>query len=236
MRTDWKAALAETVKMGYTEVEVGRFRGESPASFLKDCAEIGIKPVGGSAKFSKNMDEVKVSLDALNAMELKYAIIYWPWLVGGPFKLEDCKVSAEILNQIGVLCKNQGLTLCWHNHDKEFIAMEEGLPFDYMMNNTDKENVKCEMDIYWVVKGGGDPVALLKKYKGRVKILHVKDMTGDEKKTFADVGKGVIDFPSIFSVADDQKIEHYWVEKDNAADGMETLRVSAEYLKNITFK
>lgn len=235
LRGDWKAVLGETVKYGYTEIEVNKFRGESAKTFLRDCKDIGIKPVAGAAKLSKNPDEVNVSLDALNAMELKYAVIYWPWLVGGPFKLEDCKIAADMMNQTGEACKKKGLILCWHNHEKEFIPMEEGLPFDYLMKNTDKDLVKCEMDVYWVQKGGVDPVEMLKKYKKRYGILHIKDMTADDKKTFADVGSGIIDFPSIFAEAADQGIEHYFVEKDNAQNGMETLRVSAEYMKKLTF-
>lgn len=233
---DWKAALRQTVKYGYTEIEVGRFRGESAKTFLKDCSEIGIKPVAGGATFSKDMDEVKKSLDKLNAMELKYAVIYWPWLVGGPFKLEDCKITAEILNQIGEESKRRGLIFCWHNHNKEFIPMEEGLPFDWLMNHTDKNLIKCEMDIYWVKKGGADPVEVLKKYNNRYGILHVKDMTGDAQQTFTDVGSGIIDFPIVFSEAANQGIEHYFVERDDASNGMDTLRKSAEYLKNINFK
>ena len=168
-------------------------------------------------------------------MELKYAVVYWPWLVGGPFSLEDCKNTAEILNKIGEICKKRGLIFCWHNHNKEFIPMEEGLPFDWLMNHTDKNLVKCEMDIYWVKKGGADPVDFLKKYKNRYGILHVKDMTGDAQQTFADVGSGIIDFPSVFSEAADQGILHYFVEKDNAVNGMETLKKSARYLKKISF-
>lgn len=232
---DWKAILRETVNYGYTEIEVGKYRGISARSFLKDCSEIGIKPVAGGAKLSRNMDEVNASLDLLTAMELKYAIIYWPWLTGGPFKLEDCKIAADMMNQTGEACKKKGLILCWHNHDKEFIPMEEGLPFDFLMNNTDKDLVKCEMDIYWVQKGGADPVEVLKKYKNRFSILHVKDMSADDTKTFADAGSGIIDFPSVFAEAVEQGIEHYFVEKDNAANGMATLKVSAEYLKNVKF-
>jgi len=232
---DWKGILRETVKYGYTEIETGRFRGESPKTFLIDCREIGIKPVAGGAKFSKNIDEVNVSLDSLSALELKYAVVYWPWLVGGPFKLEDCKITSEMLNRMGEACKKRGLILCWHNHNQEFLPMEEGLPFDYLMKNTDKDLVKCELDVYWVQKGGADPVDILKKNKNRCPILHVKDMTGDERKTFEDVGKGIVDFPTIFSEAADQNIEHYFVEKDNAANGMETLRVSAEYMKKLVF-
>ena len=235
LKGDWKSALRETVKYGYTEIEIGSFRGESAKTFLKDCSEIGIKPVAGGAAFSKDLDAVNKSLDNLNAMELKYAVVYWPWLVGGPFSLEDCKNTAEILNKIGEICKKRGLIFCWHNHNKEFIPMEEGLPFDWLMNHTDKNLVKCEMDIYWVKKGGADPVDFLKKYKNRYGILHVKDMTGDAQQTFADVGSGIIDFPSVFSEAADQGILHYFVEKDNAVNGMETLKKSAGYLKKISF-
>ncbi|MEI6049711.1 MAG: sugar phosphate isomerase/epimerase [Bacteroidota bacterium] len=236
LKGDWKAALKETVKYGYSEIEIGRFMGESAKTFLKDCSEIGIKPVAGGTVFSKNMDELKKSLEDLNALELKYAIIYWPWLVGGPFKLEDCKNTTEILNQTGEVCKKHGLVLCWHNHNKEFIPMEEGLPFDYLMNNTDKNLVKCELDIYWVQKGGADPVNILKKNRGRCSILHVKDMAPGSDQDFACPGSGIIDFPSVFSEAADQGIKHYFVERDNVVNGMDCLKASAGYLKNITFK
>ncbi len=233
---DWKAVLRETVKYGYSEIEIGRFMGDSAKSFLNDCNEIGIKPIAGGTVFSKDMEEVKKSLDDLNALDLKYAVIYWPWLTGGPFKLEDCKTSADMLNRIGEVCKKHGLILCWHNHNKEFTPMEEGLPFDYIMNHTDKDLVKCEMDIYWVKKGGADPVHLLRKYKDRCPILHVKDMAPGPEMDFACPGSGIIDFPSVFAEAADQGIEHYFVERDNVVNGMECLKTSAMYLKNISFK
>lgn len=231
----WNAILRETVKYGYTEIEIGKFRGKSAKTFIEDCSEIGIRPIAGGTVFSKKMDELKKSLDDLNAMELKYAVIYWPWLVGGPFKLEDCKNTVEILNITGEVCKKQGLVLCWHNHNKEFISMEEGLPFDYLMNNTDKNLVKCELDIYWVQKGGADPVNILKKYRDRYCILHIKDMAPGPKRDFACPGSGIIDFPSVFSEAADQGINHYFVERDNVVNGMECLKTSAEYLKKISF-
>lgn len=235
LRGDWKAVLAETVKFGYNEIEVGRYMGESAQTFLKDCKEIGIKPVVGGVTISKDMDVINKALDKLIAIELKYAVVYWPWLVGDPFKLEDCKITVDLLNQIGDACKKRGLILCWHNHDKEFIAMEEGLPFDYLMKNTDKNLVKCMMDVYWVQKGGANPAEMLKKYRGQYGVLHVKDMASTPDQTFADVGSGIIDFPSIFSESAKQGIEHFFVEKDNAVDGMECLKNSAEYMKKLRF-
>jgi len=232
---DWKTVLRTTVDYGYTEIEIGRFLGESSKTFLKDCREIGIKPIAGGTVFSKNTDELKKSLDELNALELKYAVVYWPWMSGGPFKLEDCKISADLLNQTGEACKKQGLILCWHNHDKEFIPMEEGLPFDYLMKNTDKDLVKCELDTYWVQKGGADPVKVLKSYADRYRILHVKDMAAGAAQDFTCPGSGIIDFPAIFSEASDQGINHYFVERDNVVDGMACLKSSAGYLKNLKF-
>jgi sugar phosphate isomerase/epimerase len=237
LKGDWKAVLRETVNYGYTEIEIGGYMGESAKTFLRDCKDIGIKPVAGGALFSKNADEVNKSLDKLNALDLKYAVIYWPWLVGGPFELVDCKRSVDMLNSIGELCKEKGLVLCWHNHNKEFIPMNGGgLPFDFIMNHTDKDLIKCEMDIYWVQKGGANTLEMLKKYKGRYSILHVKDMAPGTEQDFACPGSGVIDFPSIFSEAADQGIEHYFVERDNVVNGMECLKTSAEYLKNVRYK
>jgi sugar phosphate isomerase/epimerase len=113
--------------------------------------------------------------------------------------------------------------------------METGLPFDYLMDNTDKSLVSCELDLYWVTKGGGDPLSVMKKYSGRFPILHVKDMAPGDAMDFECPGSGIIDFPSLFREAHNQGIKHYMVERDNVPDGMACLRSAAEYLKEIRF-
>ncbi len=232
---DWKSILKQTVDFGFTEIEMGKYLGDSAAGFLAYCKEIGIKPIAGGISFADKEDELKKKLDGLAELNLKYAVNYWPWLTGGPFKLEDCKKSVELLNNLGEACKKRGLSLCWHNHDKEFIAMEQELPFDYLMAHTDKNLVKCEMDIYWVAKGGADPLAMLQKYAGRIPILHVKDMAPGDAKDFECPGSGIIDFPSIFREANAQGIQHFMVERDNVPDGMACLKSSGAYLKNLKF-
>lgn len=232
---DWKTVLKQTVDFGFSEIEIGKYLGASATSFLTSCKEIGITPIAGGINFTNLEEELNLKLDGLAELNLKYAVVYWPWLGSGPFKIEDCKRSAEMLNLMGEACQKREMTLCWHNHNKEFIAMEEGLPFDYLMNNTDKNLVKCEMDIYWVAKGGADPLSMLKKYKNRFPILHVKDMAPGEEKDFECPGSGIIDFPSIFREAEKQGIEHYMVERDNVKDGMACLKSSGAYLKNVSF-
>jgi len=164
LKGDWKAVLKQAASYGFTEIETGNFMGESADSFLSYLNSIGLSlPVGGF-EFKASGEELKKSMSLLNSLKVKYAVVYWPWYTGGPFGLDDCKKSAERLNYLGKLCKDNGLVLCWHNHDKEFLPMESGLPFDFLMNNTDKSLVYCELDIYWVKKGGGDPLEVMQKY------------------------------------------------------------------------
>ncbi len=118
---------------------------------------------------------------------------------------------------------------------QEFIAMESGLPFDYIMNNTDASVVKCELDIYWVRKGGADPVEMLKKYRGRYLILHIKDMALGEAMDFECPGNGIIDFTAVFREAYSRGIDHFMVERDNVPDGTACLKSAAEYLNNLEF-
>lgn len=232
---DWKAVLRKTVEFGYTEIETGDYLGDSAASFLAFCKEIGLTPIAGGVGFNAPDDETLRRFDALNELGVKYAVTYWPWLTGGPFTLADCKQSVDILNHMGALSEQKGLVLCWHNHDREFMSFGEGMPFDYLMNHTDPALVKCEMDIYWVKKGGGDPLLMLQNYGSRIPILHVKDMAPGSPQDFECPGSGIIDFPSIFREAQSQGIAHFMVERDDVPDGMACLQSAGAYLRTIRF-
>jgi len=235
LKGDWKTVLRKTVEFGFSEIETGSYLGDSAQSFLSFCKETGLTPIAGGINISAQGDELTKSLNLINELKMKYAVTYWPWLTGGPFKADDCKKSAELLNTLGKACKDEGITLCWHNHDKEFIPMETGLPFDFLMNNTDCTLVKCELDLYWVKKGGGDPLSVMKKYPGRYPILHVKDMAPGSAMDFECPGSGIIDFPSLFKEAEIQGIKHYMVERDNVPDGMACLKSAGEYLRALSF-
>jgi hypothetical protein len=167
LKADWQGTLRKASEYGFSEIEIGRYLGNSPAEFLSFCNSVGILPVAGGFAITENQKDLPALLQPLLDLKLTYAVVYWPWLTGGPFSLDDCKKSADILNKMGESCRKSGLHLCWHNHNKEFIPMEEGLPFDYLMQHTDPALVSCEMDIYWVRKGGADPLTMMKRYPGR---------------------------------------------------------------------
>ncbi len=235
LKGDWRAVLKLAASFGYTEIETGGYLGESAESYMDYLNEIGIKPIAGGINFTASDDELMKSFDLISKLGMKIAVTYWPWYTGGPFSLEECKRSAERLNILGKKCHDNGLIFCWHNHDKEFVPMEMGMPFDYLMDNTDSNLVKCELDIYWVAKGGADPLSVLKKYRGRYVILHIKDMAAGEGKDFECPGSGIIDFRPIFREAYSQGIKHFMVERDNVPDGIACLKSASEYLRNLTF-
>lgn len=235
LRKDWKKTLKTAVEYGFTEIEIGKHLTDSLTGFLDYCKEIGLKPIASGIEFTEDLDEIRKKLDDLSTLEIKFPIVYVPWKNSGPYMLDDCKKSSEILNKMGAVCKTWNMELCWHNRDNDLILMEDGTPFDYLMAHTDKDIVKCELDIFWLLKAGGDPLYFLKKYKGRFPILHLKDMSSDDTKTFECVGKGIIDFPSIIKEGIKQDIKHYILEYDNASDGMACLKSGSEYLKNLSF-
>jgi len=235
LKGDWKTVLRQASSYGFTEIESGDFLGVSAESYLSFLNETGLNMVAGGFEFKASDDELRKSMNLLKSLKVKYAVVYWPWYTGGPFTLADCKKSAERLNYLGKVCHDNGLVFCWHNHNKEFTPMETGLPFDYLMENTDKSLVYCELDLYWVKKGGGDPLSVMKKYSGRFPILHVKDMAPGNAMDFECPGSGIIDFPSLFSEAEKQGIKHYMVERDNVPDGLACLKSCGEYLRNLTF-
>jgi sugar phosphate isomerase/epimerase len=116
--------------------------------------------------------------------------------------------------------KKYGLHLCWHNHNKEFQPMEEGLPFDYLMQNTNAELVSCEMDIYWVRKGGADPLTMMKRYPGRNQNSACKRYGSRRSDGFCMPGRRHYQLCYLFREAQNQGIEHYFVERDNVQDGL----------------
>ena len=181
-------------------------------------------------------DTEKKIVEALETGK-RYWVCYWPWLSDAKnITADEAKTAADNLNKLGEAAKKGGIKFCWHNHNWEFEKpTSDGLPFDILMKNTDPEIVKSELDIYWVRKGGGDPLECLKKYPGRYEILHVKDMDATPAKSFACPGSGIIDFGPIFREAWDQGVRHYIVEKDGEKNGIECLQSSAEYLKNVRF-
>ena len=145
--------------------------------------------------------------------------------------LNHFKYVANQLNIAGERCKKAGIQLCYHNHDFEFLQEDGQLPYDVLLNETDENLVKMEMDIYWVTKAGQDPIALIKKFPGRYPLWHLKDMNPTDK-SFAEVGYGSIDFKEIFKYANKAGLAYFFVEQDTTPElPMDSITKSITYIK-----
>ena len=140
--------------------------------------------------------------------------------------MEHYKALPEMLNTAGSVCKEAGIQLCYHNHDFEFVEMKGMVPMYHILDNTDPELVKMELDFYWITKAGYDPLAFFEKYPGRIPLWHIKDMADTAEQEFTEVGNGTIDFATIFANKDKSGMKHFFVEQDQSDDPLKSIEIS----------
>jgi len=139
---------------------------------------------------------------------------------------------ADDFNRVGEKVRAAGLRFGYHNHDWEFEPLPDGtLPMELLLDRTDPDLVDWQMDIFWTVQGGGDPMTLLRERAGRVTSVHVKDRTPSGE--MVDVGDGVIDFRTILAEADRQGLMHAFVEHDSPTDALESVRKGFVHLNSL---
>lgn len=209
--------------MGITELE-GSGGRIAPEDFKKLCNDRGITiPSTGTGYEQLVKDPMEVATRA-KALGAKYVMCAWIPHKNGAFNFDNAKKAVEDFNTAGKVLKEQGLTFCYHIHGYEFWPYEQGTLLDYIIKNTNPEYVSFEMDVLWTQFGGGDPVKLLKKYKDRWKLIHLKDLKKGVKKdltggtsTDNDValGTGEIDIPGIIKQANKIGIKHFFIEDES---------------------
>ena len=138
------------------------------------------------------------------------------------------------LNKAGEVAKNGGIRMGYHNHAFEFDTVDGQIPFDLMMKDLDPKYIGMEMDIFWVVNAGYDPIQYFEKHPGRFEQWHVKDMEKSDKDRNADVGTGSINYKRIFAKAKKSGMKHWYVEQESYPGApMKSVGASAEYLKKL---
>lgn len=234
MAKDPKARLSDVASYGYKQLEsfegsMGMFWGMTAKEFKDNLDGLGMKIVSSHCDINKDFE--KKAADAA-AIGMKYLI--YPY--EGPKKtLDDYKKLGDTFNQRGEICKKNGIRFAFHNHDFSFRKIDGEFPQELMIKNSDPALVDFEMDIYWVVTAGEDPISWLQKYPGRFKLCHIKDRIKDSKDSQAScvLGKGSIDFPKILKAAQKDDMKYFIVEHERYDDGtpMECAKADAEYMK-----
>ena len=241
IKLNLNSSLERVAKIGYNSVEAagyniaeGTFYGQTPKAFAELLNSLGMKLTSSHTGFELDVAE-KVIADAASA-GAKYII--YPFL-SDKFRtnLDGWKATADKFNKMGEIAKKNGIQFGYHNHAFEFEKMEDQIPYDLLLSQTDPSLVTFEMDLYWVTKGGYNPVDYFKKYPGRFQLWHVKDMVKTDDMFFAPVGSGRIDFASIFAEKKTAGMKYFFVEQDSFKDldAFESIEMSYKYLSQAKF-
>ncbi|HEX6171049.1 MAG TPA: sugar phosphate isomerase/epimerase [Chitinophagaceae bacterium] len=227
-------------KLGFTEIEGGGGRMH-PAEFKKLCDERGISIPSTGAGYEDLVNKIDSVVWRAKILGANYVMCAWIPHQNNVLTFENAKKAVEDFNRAGKILKENGLTFCYHAHGYEFQPYEDGTLLDYMIKNTNPEYVSFQMDIFWIQFGGGDPVALLKKYGNRWKTMHLKDMRKGTKKDLTGLtsvendvtlGTGELDLPAIFKEAKKVGIKHYFIEDESSSYATQVPQ-SIAYLKNL---
>ncbi len=240
---DVRGVIAKVAKAGYKEVEVfgyskqNGFWGLKPAEFKKLLDQHGLKSPSGHYGMDMLLAEGKFDEldDAIAAGKiLGHQYITMPY-VDEKFRKTgaDLKNVATKLNMAAKRVKAAGLKMAYHNHNFEFMPVDGTTLYEVLLKETDPAMVSFEMDLYWVVRAGQDPVKWFEKYPGRFAMVHVKDMDKQDHKLNTEVGKGEVNFKQIFAKSKLAGIKHYIVEQENfKIDPYVSITESCKYLLN----
>ena len=242
--------LTRLAEIGFVEIEGGWGSVKTMLPLLKS---VGLHPISvaiesahvtgnwraGSSP-AESLDEIAARAKAAGAEYLMHGNISADERGG----LDVYRKFADQFNQAGAIAAKHGLRLCYHNHAFEFDPSTGQSPYDVLIERFDPEVASFEVDVFWVSISGHDPVKLLKRLKGRVPMLHLKDLAKGAKtrynediapEDFTEAGNGTVDFAAILRQAPDTGVKHYFVEQDfTPGDPIESLRQSYEYLRTLT--
>jgi sugar phosphate isomerase/epimerase len=237
------AAIAKVGKMGYKFVEPagyenGKLYGIDPAAFKALCQSNGLtilsshvgQDLPDAANWGKTMAWWDACIDAHVAAGAKFLI--QPFMGDGAYRsLDTLKRYCEYFNKVGEKCKARGIQFGYHNHDKEFSTNLGGqIIYDFMMANTDPTKVIFEMDLYWTVMGGANPVDYFNKYPGRIQLWHIKD-----KKEIGGA-ETMMDFPAIWAAAPKSGMQYGIVEiEEYSFDQFTSCQKSIDFLNNAPY-
>jgi len=275
LEKDFKGGIEMLSKMGYSEIEM---YGPFPFSAKKAIDRwVAIGPVlgfNGSGYFGQSAEAVKnifsqnkISVPSIHtdfdtlqqnmaqlgeaSQKIGFKYVVLPAIPPENRKtIDDYKKTIDTFNKIGEEARKVGLRFAYHNHGYGMQAqgIEDIIPLQLIIENTDPKLVYLEMDLFWHVAGGGDPVEYFKKYQGRYKMMHVKNMSkkvrfatdGADSKEWIELfpfmtttGDGVLNLKSIIEAAQKSGMEHFFVEQDIVADPEINLKKSIDYLKSL---
>jgi sugar phosphate isomerase/epimerase len=232
MAKDLDGTLAQIASAGYKLVETAGMYDRTAADLRAMFDKHGIRTVSGHYPLA-DLEKAPDTMFA-TAKTLGQEYVTVPWLDPSLRTAETFGSLPSRLNKLGEQARAAGLKIAYHNHDFEFENYGASTTvMERLLANTDPALVSFELDGYWAFKAGREPAELVARYPGRFTLLHLKDSTAAPEKSFADVGKGVIDFKRFIAAAQRNGLRYAFVERDVSPDPIASIRASHDYLATV---
>lgn len=241
-KTDVPGTFALIESWGVKEIEGGGTFGMEMDAFKKLLASHKLTVISIGADFNELDKDPMDAVNQAKALGAKYVVCYWIPHDGDSFTFDNMKKAVEVFNKAGKVLAENGLSLCYHPHGYEFRPYNSETLFDYLVKNTDSKWFNFEMDVFWIKHPGQDPVALLKKYPARWKLMHLKDRkpgTPGNQSGHADIETNVVLGTGDVGIAEIMKtarklgnVEHFFIE-DESTRSVEQIPQSLTFLKSI---
>jgi sugar phosphate isomerase/epimerase len=232
MQQSVEQTLEQVARIGYKEVEFAGYFRKTPAEIRAILDANGLtSPSAHSADLPSIRNRFGQVLEA--ATVIGHRTVICASLPSAEETVDGYKRAAAEFNQAGAAAAKAGLAFGFHNHQEEFKPLGSTNGYDILLAECDPKLVTMQMDLYWIVKGGKDPLAYFAKYPGRFSSVHVKDMAADG--AMVDVGAGRLPFAKYFAQSKKAGIQHYFVEHDEPADPMASIAASYKYLGDLKF-
>lgn len=232
MEDNFEGTLQSVADIGYDHVEFAGYYERSPEEVRGLLDELGLQAPSTHVPLNMLRDDLGGVIQMAQAAGHDYVIC--PWLSEEERgSIDGYRELAQFFNSVGGQMQDAGLQFGYHNHDFEFEPIDGTVPYDVLLDETDPERVTMELDLYWIVEAGYDPLTYFEEHPGRFPLAHVKDRTAEGDMVA--VGAGTIDFASIFAQSDQAGLEHYVVEHDNPENPLQSIRTSYDYLAQLRF-
>jgi sugar phosphate isomerase/epimerase len=232
---DPEATLARIARLGYREVEFTSYPPGPPSAVRAMLDRHGLTAPASHVSLDTLYGNWEAALEQAAGIGQRYLVVAF---VPPPARrtLDDWKRLAAAFNRAGEAARRHELRFCYHNHDYEFASLAGEIPYDVLLSATDRNLVELELDLYWITKGGRDPLEYFSRWPGRFPLVHVKDMDATPRRWFTEAGRGTIDFRRIFRRSAQAGIRHYFYEQDETqGDVFKSAETSYTYLRSLTF-
>jgi sugar phosphate isomerase/epimerase len=244
--TDVPGTLARVRALGFQEVELAGTYGLSAAQFRSELDRAGLRATSMHVGYERFRDSLPAVLDEARTLGVRYVGTAWIPHADGPLTEEGAHHAAIDFNAWGRAAQERGLQFFYHVHGYEFQpGSSRTLPMDILMRETADDAVKFEMDVFWISRPGADPVAWLRKYPTRWRLLHLKDMkkatptnvntgSANPDETEVPLGTGQIDYRGVLRTAREIGVEKYYVE-DETARPFATMPLTIHWLESVRY-